>query len=236
MGPPRRPRPARTRVAGILTGRPAERAAGYLPRPRRGRAHGAQPVAGPGDRSGPPRVVPPLDRVRDHLADRGARCSRSRAGRWATARRGREAVDLALGYPYVLWAVAALRAVHDGRSHVDGRRRGAGSRYETWYWLHVYTYLAIALAFLHQLFVGADFTRDPVATALLGRPVRRDGAPGARVPVRPAAHDLCATRLPGRWRRARDAGRGLAVRDGAGFGGQPSGCIFLPSCRRGPGV
>ena len=35
--------------------------------------------------------------------------------------------------------------------------------YETWYWLHVYTYLAIALAFLHQLFVGADFTHDPLA-------------------------------------------------------------------------
>jgi ferredoxin-NADP reductase len=37
--------------------------------------------------------------------------------------------------------------------------------YETWYWLHVYTYLAVALAFLHQLFVGTDFTHDPLAAA-----------------------------------------------------------------------
>ncbi len=74
-----------------------------------------------------------------------------------------EAVDLALGYPYVLWSVAAfvLFMLVGFTSMAASRRRLS---YETWYWLHVYTYLAIALAFLHQLFVGADFTRDPVAT------------------------------------------------------------------------
>ncbi len=37
--------------------------------------------------------------------------------------------------------------------------------YETWYGLHLYAYLAIALGFLHQLFVGADFMHDSVAAA-----------------------------------------------------------------------
>jgi predicted ferric reductase len=41
------------------------------------------------------------------------------------------------------------------------RRRAS---YETWYAIHLYTYLAIALAFLHQLFVGVDFTTDQVAS------------------------------------------------------------------------
>jgi ferredoxin-NADP reductase len=33
-------------------------------------------------------------------------------------------------------------------------------RYETWYYLHFYTYLAIALAFSHQFSTGADFISD----------------------------------------------------------------------------
>jgi len=37
--------------------------------------------------------------------------------------------------------------------------------YETWYGIHLYAYLAIALGFLHQLFVGTDFMNDPVAVA-----------------------------------------------------------------------
>ena len=35
--------------------------------------------------------------------------------------------------------------------------------YETWYYLHFYTYLAIALAFSHQFAVGAAFTGSLVA-------------------------------------------------------------------------
>lgn len=74
-----------------------------------------------------------------------------------------EAVDLATGYPFVLWAVAGfvLFLLVGVTSMAASRRRLS---YETWYWLHLYTYVAIGLAFLHQLFVGADFTRDPVAT------------------------------------------------------------------------
>jgi predicted ferric reductase len=39
------------------------------------------------------------------------------------------------------------------------RRRLA---YETWYFIHLYTYLAVALAFSHQLATGVDFAGNPV--------------------------------------------------------------------------
>jgi predicted ferric reductase len=38
-------------------------------------------------------------------------------------------------------------------------------RYETWYFIHLYTYLAIVLAFSHQLATGAEFAGDPLARA-----------------------------------------------------------------------
>ena len=34
--------------------------------------------------------------------------------------------------------------------------------YETWYFIHLYTYLAVALAFSHQLATGVDFAGNPV--------------------------------------------------------------------------
>ena len=43
-----------------------------------------------------------------------------------------------------------------------GRRRLAR---ETWYAIHLYAYLAVALSFAHQLSVGSDFTTDGVARA-----------------------------------------------------------------------
>jgi predicted ferric reductase len=45
-------------------------------------------------------------------------------------------------------------------SMVAARRRMS---YETWFLLHLLTYAAIALGFLHQLFVGSDFMHDPLA-------------------------------------------------------------------------
>jgi predicted ferric reductase len=36
-------------------------------------------------------------------------------------------------------------------------------RYETWYFVHLYSYLALALSFSHQLSSGRAFTSDPVA-------------------------------------------------------------------------
>src|SRR4051794_20103079 len=35
--------------------------------------------------------------------------------------------------------------------------------YETWYGIHLYAYLAVALGFAHQLVVGTDFVDDPLA-------------------------------------------------------------------------
>ena len=73
-----------------------------------------------------------------------------------------ELVDLVTGYPYVLWGVAGfLLFLLVGISSMAAARRRAS--YETWYWIHVYAYLAVALAFLHQLFVGVDFTHDQLA-------------------------------------------------------------------------
>ncbi len=65
-------------------------------------------------------------------------------------------------YPYVLMALASaglFGAV--AVSSIRAARRKLA--YETWYGIHLYAYLAIALGFLHQLFVGADFIHDPVA-------------------------------------------------------------------------
>jgi predicted ferric reductase len=75
-----------------------------------------------------------------------------------------EAVTLIAGYPYVLWAVVGFGLfVLVGITSMRAIRRRIS--YETWYWLHWYAYLGIALAFLHQLFVGVDFIRDPLAVA-----------------------------------------------------------------------
>ncbi len=73
-----------------------------------------------------------------------------------------EALTILTSYPYVLMATAGMALfVAIGISSVGAVRRRLS--YETWYGLHLYAYLAIALAFLHQLAVGTDFTTDPVA-------------------------------------------------------------------------
>lgn len=65
-------------------------------------------------------------------------------------------------FPYVLMATVAiglliLVAVTSVRM---ARRRLS---YETWHFIHLYTYLAIVLSFGHILAVGTDFSNDPVA-------------------------------------------------------------------------
>ena len=67
-------------------------------------------------------------------------------------------------YPYVLMALVSggLFAAVAISSVRAARRRLS---YETWYGIHLYAYLAIALGFLHQLFVGSDFVDDPIAVA-----------------------------------------------------------------------
>jgi predicted ferric reductase len=67
-------------------------------------------------------------------------------------------------YPYVLWsAVGLVLFVVIGFTSMRAARRRLS--YETWYGIHLYTYLAILLASLHQFLVGIDFVSDPVAQA-----------------------------------------------------------------------
>ena len=65
-------------------------------------------------------------------------------------------------YPDVLLATAAgLLLVMTGI--VSARAIRPRLRYETWYYLHFYTYLAAALAFSHQFAVGAQFIMNTAA-------------------------------------------------------------------------
>jgi ferredoxin-NADP reductase/DMSO/TMAO reductase YedYZ heme-binding membrane subunit len=67
-----------------------------------------------------------------------------------------QAGTLLTSYPDVLMAsVAGLLLV--GVGAVSARAARRRMRYETWYYLHFYTYLAVALAFSHQFATGADF-------------------------------------------------------------------------------
>jgi predicted ferric reductase len=50
----------------------------------------------------------------------------------------------------------------------SARRARDRLRYETWYFVHLYTYLAIVLSFAHQLATGNDFITHPIARWLWG--------------------------------------------------------------------
>jgi ferredoxin-NADP reductase/DMSO/TMAO reductase YedYZ heme-binding membrane subunit len=64
-------------------------------------------------------------------------------------------------YPDVLAAVVALGLlIMAGVASFRAARRRM--RYETWWAVHLYTYLAVALAFAHQLANGASFVGHPV--------------------------------------------------------------------------
>jgi predicted ferric reductase len=73
-----------------------------------------------------------------------------------------ESVTLLTTYPDVLMATAAwiLLLVIAGFSIRAARSR---LKYETWYYLHLYTYLAIALAFSHQFANGQEFVSNAPA-------------------------------------------------------------------------
>ena len=73
-----------------------------------------------------------------------------------------EAGRLIGGYPGVITALAGLGVLTGVviSSLVIVRRR---LRYETWYFVHLYTYLGIALAFSHQIATGREFVGDPAA-------------------------------------------------------------------------
>ena len=73
-----------------------------------------------------------------------------------------EAWTLITTYPYVLMAtVATALLAMVAISSLRAVRRSM--KWETWRFLHLYAYLAIALAFGHELAVGTDFSNDPLA-------------------------------------------------------------------------
>jgi len=90
---------------------------------------------------------------------------------------------LLASYPDVLAATfGGVMLVGVGISSARAARRRL--RFETWYYLHFYTYLAVALAFSHQFAVGAEFISDVGARAFWGAhlPSHRDpGRPAYRV-------------------------------------------------------
>ena len=73
-----------------------------------------------------------------------------------------QTMTLLRSYPDVLMATVALGLLLGvaGTSIRAARRR---LRYETWYWLHFYTYLALALSFAHILATGSAFLGHPLA-------------------------------------------------------------------------
>ena len=75
--------------------------------------------------------------------------------------RGRALIS---GYPGVITATAGLAILVAVvvSSIVAVRRR---LRYETWWFVHLYAYLAIALAFSHQIATGTAFVGDAAARA-----------------------------------------------------------------------
>ena len=73
-----------------------------------------------------------------------------------------ETATLLTTYPDVLAAtVGWFLLVAVGLTSLRAARRRL--RYETWYYLHLYTYLAIALAFSHEFANGAAFVTDAAA-------------------------------------------------------------------------
>ena len=102
-----------------------------------------------------------------------------------------ETITIVGTFPFVLWSVAgfALFVMVGVTSMRYARRRLS---YETWFGLHLYAYLAIALAFLHQLFTGADFIHDPVAVFYWTSLYVLTAALVLDVPLRAAGADVVA--------------------------------------------
>ena len=116
-----------------------------------------------------------------------------------------EAWTLLTTYPYVLMATAGFALfVAVAVTSIRAARRRLG--YETWFGIHLYAYLAIALAFLHQLAVGADFVDDPIARGFWIGLYVADLRARPRLPRRSADRPLAAPR-PARRQRGRGGAR-----------------------------
>lgn len=76
-----------------------------------------------------------------------------------------EAGVVVLSYPDVAAATAGLLALV-GVGLISARAVRRRVRFETWYFIHLYTYLAIALSFAHAFATGNDFITHPWNRAL----------------------------------------------------------------------
>ncbi|WP_369232628.1 ferric reductase-like transmembrane domain-containing protein [Streptomyces sp. R21] len=74
-----------------------------------------------------------------------------------------EIVDLAQTTEGVLRAIVALGIIIVVGA-VSGRYARRRLAYETWHFIHLYTYVAVVLAFTHQVAVGTTFTASSAAT------------------------------------------------------------------------
>jgi predicted ferric reductase len=75
---------------------------------------------------------------------------------------GSQTTALLAHYPDVLAATVALGLLL-AVGVITARAVRRRVRYETWFYLHLYTYLAVALAFAHDFATGADFVTHPLA-------------------------------------------------------------------------
>ncbi|MBP0450592.1 ferric reductase-like transmembrane domain-containing protein [Kitasatospora sp. RG8] len=123
-----------------------------------------------------------------------------------------EGVEIAFHFPEMLKATLATLLML-GTGAVSARAARRRLSYETWYYLHLATYLAVALAFGHQLATGADLGGGPgraawcalylVTAGLLGwyrlvRPWLRDRRHRLTVAeVRPEGPDVVSVFLRG---------------------------------------
>ena len=78
-----------------------------------------------------------------------------------------QSVTLLRSYPDVLAATVGLGLLL-GAAGISIRAARSRLRYETWYLLHLYTYLGLALALAHQLATGSAFLDGPARLAWLG--------------------------------------------------------------------
>lgn len=77
-------------------------------------------------------------------------------GAWA------QLVDFVNGHQWMLSAIVGLALlVAIALTSVRWARKKL--RYETWWFVHLYAYLAVALSFMHQIVAGVDFVDDPWA-------------------------------------------------------------------------
>ena len=72
--------------------------------------------------------------------------------------------DFIRHYPDVLMSIVGL-ALFLGVAITSVRAARRRLSRETWYVVHLYAYLAVALSFAHQLAVGTNFSNDVVARA-----------------------------------------------------------------------